>query len=97
MNTFMQYNLLGTCHLSLKIFRCLFVSRPLPRGGLTLDALGQGPGAHHFRQPTPTIHDNLKRAQIAVKTAFARGHEWVSDSQSAYAYANQCCDITSLF
>ena len=43
------------------------------RGGLTLWALGQCPGDHHFRRPTPTVQVNLKRAQISAKIAFARG------------------------
>ena len=45
----------------------------MARGGLTLWALGQCPGAHHFRGPTPAIEAILKRAPIAVKIAFARG------------------------
>ena len=48
------------------------------RGGLTLWALGQCPGAHHFRGPTLTVHVYLKSARIAAKTALARVPEGVS-------------------
>ena len=43
------------------------------RGRLTPWILGQCPGAHHFRGATPTIHDNLKKAQIVAKISFTRG------------------------
>ena len=56
----------------------LYTKVNMYRGRLTLSALGQCPWAHHFIGPTPTIHVNFKRAQIAAKIAFAQGPERVS-------------------
>ena len=59
------------------------------RGGLTLLALGRCPGAHHFRGPTPTIHANLKRAQIDAKIASKQNCPGVSISPCIHPSTDQ--------
>ena len=69
----------------------VYICRSSSVGGLTQWALGQCPGDHHFRGPTPTFHDNLTGTQTAAKIAFAQGPEGVSVRPSlAVIHTNTC-------